>query len=475
MRQGDTFKRKYYKTRSSSYWEKYRVMRNRVVTMRRNAMKAHFKHLCEEKQVDQKNFWSTIKPHVHLRKNAYSGHTIVLIDKDQIIEINFKCAKPWVISSRVVKNDARNVSLDLSHIAQNRPEAVNISLTNFNAMEVKDVLSKVKPNKATGCDLTPLLGVNQSADVLCYPFRTLIDHIITKGSIPQQWKLGQITSVHKKKKCPEEKSDYRPISILPSLSKFFETSIHSRVSPDLERIYHKYVFAYRKHLGCDTALLALTEKLKKERDNHKIKGLFSMDWSKAFDTLPHDLIVSKLRHYGANEKTLSLLKDYLSNPLWRVKLGDRNSTWQEGGVGVPQGSILGPILFNMVFNDLVYAIKSCNLSTYAGETQIFAAETEPDKLQQRINTDLAAIDRWYDANGMKRNHSKYQAMVGGSLQTLKSKFHWDNKTIPVSEDLTLLGVTIDNWNSINRSPMWREMYPNSLQYWNVWETFYLLI
>ena len=154
--------------------------------------------------------------------------------------------------------------------------------------------------------------------------------------------------------------------------------------------------------------------------------------------------MSKLRQYGADEKKLSLLKDYHANRLQRVKLGDRNTTQQEVGAWVPQGSILGAVLFNMFMNDLVYLIKNCNLSTYDDDTQIFAAETEPGKLQEVINTDLAAIDRWYDANGMKRNHLKYQPVVMGNLQTPKPNFHCDDTTIPVSEDLTLLGVSIDN-------------------------------
>ena len=97
--------------------------------------------------------------------------------------------------------------------------------------------------------------------------------------------------------------------------------------------------------------------------------------------------MSKLCQYGADEKTLSLIKDCLLNRLQRVKLGGA------------QGSILRHVLFNMFMSDLVYVIKYCNLSTYADDTQIFAAETEPNKLQEMINTDLAAIDQRYHANG----------------------------------------------------------------------------
>lgn len=110
--------------------------------------------------------------------------------------------------------------------------------------------------------------------------------------------------------------------------------------------------------------------------NHRIIGLVSMNVSETFDTLPHGLIGSKLRQYGADERTLSLIEDYLSIRPQRVKRGDRNSTWQEVGGGVPQGSILGPVFFNMFMNDLVYVIKNNNSPTFADDTQIFAAETK---------------------------------------------------------------------------------------------------
>ena len=140
------------------------------------------------------------------------------------------------------------------------------------------------------------------------------------------------------------KSKYRPISILPSLSKVFERLIHNKVGPYFEDLYHKLVFAYRKGHGCDTALLSLTKQWRKELDNRKIVGLVSMDLHKAFDMLPHSLIIQKLAKYGADDNTVSLIKDYSRGRKQRVKLACTFSPWLPVKRGIPQGSILGPFV-----------------------------------------------------------------------------------------------------------------------------------
>ena len=151
----------------------------------------------------------------------------------------------------------------------------------------------VKQNKATGYyDLFLQSAMKLSTDVLCYPLSTLINYVLNNSKIPQQWKLSEVTPGFKKE-CSLDKSNYRPATILPSLSKVFASIVHADLVLILKTYicYHKYVFAYRKHCGCDTAILSLTERWKQELDNHKVIGVVSMDLSKVFDTLSHDLIV----------------------------------------------------------------------------------------------------------------------------------------------------------------------------------------
>ena len=112
------------------------------------------------------------------------------------------------------------------------------------------------------------------------------------------------------------------------------------------------------------------------------------------------------------------MTDYLTNQRQRVRLGDQLSNWKEISVGVPQGSVLGPLIFNLFMNDLVYAVKQTTFSVYADDTQIFFADSKAEKVEEVINADLANVEKWYEQNGMKRNASIYQAFVMGKSQVI---------------------------------------------------------
>ena len=175
------------------------------------------------------------------------------------------------------------------------------------------------------------------------------------------------------------------------------------------------MFAYREHHGCDTALLSLTEEWRKALDDRKIIGLVSMDLSKAFDSLPHDLIVKKFIEYGADERTANIIEDYFSNRQQRVKIAGEYSSWNYISRGIAQGSILGPLIFNIFINDLLFIVKRCKLSSYADDTQIFFAHHDYREVENAINSDLELVDKWYDENGLKRNQFKVSSHRDGKI------------------------------------------------------------
>ena len=195
--------------------------------------------------------------------------------------------------------------------------------------------------------------------------------------------------------------------------------------------------------GTDTALLSLTKQWRKQLDSYNVIGIVSMDLSKAFDTLPHDLMVAKFKSYGADDNTADLIQDYLRNRRHWVRLGDQLSTWQGISTGIPQGSVLGPFIFNIFMNDLVHVIKHSSLFASADDTQISYVHSKPAKIEVAINKDLANIDKWSEENSMKKNTSKYQAIVMGKSQ-VKPQFHCENAIVPVTEDFDILRVTVDD-------------------------------
>ena len=132
-----------------------------------------------------------------------------------------------------------------------------------------------------------------------------------------------------------------------------------------------------------------------------------MDLSRAFDTLPHDLIVKKLEDYGGDSKVINLVTNYLSDRQQRVRLSGQHSSMKTIMKGVPQGSILGSILFNIFMNDLSYAIDECTLFTYADDTQLFKSAENIDQVEHAVNADLKKVDVWYEFN-----------------QTISSNYFW---------------------------------------------------
>ena len=138
-----------------------------------------------------------------------------------------------------------------------------------------------------------------------------------------------------KKDLQLEKVNYRPVTVLSAVSKIFEQILHQQLAERFENIFHKYMFGYRKHHGCPTALLSLAEEWKEDLDKHNIIGTIAIDLSKAFDCLSHDLIQEKLKLYGLSDHALSLMRSYLSSRYQRVKHGDTLSTRQKVSRGVP--------------------------------------------------------------------------------------------------------------------------------------------
>ena len=170
-----------------------------------------------------------------------------------------------------------------------------------------------------------------------------------------------------------------------------------------------------------------------------------MDLSKAFDSLDHKLLLAKLSAYGLDKESLHLLKCYLSNRYQRTKVGSFYSEWLKIILGVPQGSILGPILFNIFINDLLLVIERTDICNFADDNTIYACAATMAEVKLSLEFDLSKVLKWFSCNQLAANPAKFQMMILGGLMAQKPlTIKMENIVITSSDSVRLLGITIDD-------------------------------
>ena len=272
---------------------------------------------------------------------------------------------------------------------------------------------------------------------------SLIKMSFAKGTFPSRLKKAQVIPLYKKKDSLN-KENYRPVSILPTTSKIHERVIHEQLSEYLDDMFNPFLAAFRKGYGCQTTLLRLLEDWRSALDKHEYVAAILMDLSKAFDCLPHNLLLAKLQAYGVSSDAVKLIESYLSDRSQQIRMGSNTSGWETLTKGVPQGSILGPLLFNVFLNDIFYIIEKCSLYNYADDNTLAYIHKKLEVLQQILVTESLSLIQWFENNFMKANPDKFQAICVGkrTFDAIKS-FQLGDTKITCEEKVSLLGVTID--------------------------------
>jgi hypothetical protein len=231
---------------------------------------------------------------------------------------------------------------------------------------------------------------------------------------------------------------------LPTISKFVERAIFDQLADFFNFHFHPSLSTFRKGFGCQTALLKIIEDWKKALDENKYIAAILMDLSKAFDCLPHDLILLKLEAYGLSEKSINLLNSYLSGRKQCVKVTNICSSFKTVYKGVPQGSILGPILFNIFINDIFYSVDFSTIYNYADDNTLSYADHDLKNVISKLESDSQKMLDWFANNLMQANPDKFQALAIGK-KTFKEQICFDlnGSKIKCEEHVKLLGVTID--------------------------------
>ena len=258
--------------------------------------------------------------------------------------------------------------------------------------------------------------------------------------------------IHKSgaKDLPE---NYRPISILPTISKIFEKHVSKHFYCFLQKydIISGSQSGFRSKHSCHTALVKLIDEWITSIDNGELIVSIFLDLRKAFDLVDHDILVNKLEIYRCSSISKLWFQSYLDNRTQRVCIGNTLSSESVITRGVPQGSILGPLLFILFINDLPLQNLNVNIDMYADDTTVHTSGRSVMQIQNQLNTDLSVISNWCYNNNMFINPAKTTAMIIGSRQKLHVSSSTDSIILKIgSDDINLvekhklLGITVDN-------------------------------
>ena len=298
-------------------------------------------------------------------------------------------------------------------------------------------------NNSTSCpkDSVPLRIIKENIHLFTLKLHHDFNYSIDFCCFPNNLKRADVTPTHKKGDRTDM-ANYRPISILPTISKIFERILFHQMNTHIDNILSIHQCGFRKHFSAQHCLIVMLEKWKTCIDQNGCADVLLTDLSKAFDCLVHDLMLAKLHAYGFSYKSLKLIHDYLTHRFQRVRVNSNYSSWREILNGVPQGSILGPMLFNIYLSDLFLFASNSNIANYADDNSPYACKKDINSVITQLEEDSNLLLQWCSNNAFRVNPEKFHVILSNMDETLSVKV--GQFEIQNSQSEKLLGVTLDS-------------------------------
>ena len=377
-------------------WESFRSARNHAVNVTKAAKTRYF-HDKLNVNMPQKQLWNNIR---NLGVGKQSGDECP-IDADSLNDYflssnKFNNSKPFQLNEKLIYRHSSRFQFKMA-----------------TESDILKCLYAIKSN-AAGEDLISIRFVKLILPQVIGVLTHIINFSLTTRIFPSKWKTANIIPVAKKRGAILQE-DFRPISILPAFSKVFEKFLALQILEHLQKfkLLSQHQSGFRPKHSCATAINKIIDDIREKYDRGELSILVLLDFSKAFDTLDFEVLLRKLEHYfGFDKYSLQLMKSYLHDRSQRVCINGKASKLGNIQSGVPQGSILGPILFVMFINDIVYCCENVSIHLYADDAQLYLSRPIglSEDLISRINDDLDRISSWAERNSLKLNAAKTQAL-----------------------------------------------------------------
>jgi hypothetical protein len=396
-----------------------------------------------------KFFWSYIKERskVPMNNTAFTDEGKSISQPQEVASL---------FSQSFQKNFSQVVGI-FPFMRRNSPTATETQPTCLNEIkistgEAKNLLDSIKQNSATGPDKIPAIVLKKCSSALSKSLSALFTLSLETGTLAHEWKTANVTPIHK----DGDKSDvknYRPISVTSQIGKVLEKHIRNKTVEYLtrEKIIPDNQHGFRNGRSCTTMLTKTIESwtaaMDKKSGTH-IHAVF-LDWSKAFDKVPHERLLSKLEHYGIKGKLHGWFKSFLTGRTQQVVYGGSQSEPTNVLSGVIQGSVLGPLLFNIFVADLPNCVRNSDLKQYADDCSL-SKEIKSQTDEKELQDDLDNVSLWCVNNGMELNAKKCKVMdITHARNVRHTTYTIGGTQLQYVETERLLGIHISKnlkWN-----------------------------
>ena len=427
-----------------NFYKSYKTKLNRAL---RNAERQYYSNLLETNRNNLKKFWAVIKEVINKKKqNSYptqfkignckesNRHTIA--DKFNKYFTN--------IGNDLAKLIPRGVKDPLSYIPQSNSQTMYVAPVQ--SCEVIKIIQTLK-NSSAGHDNIHSSILKKTYNLYLEPLTHVLNLSLTQGFFPNSMKIAHVVPLYKSGD-PAIISNYRPVSILPLFSKILERLMYNRLLNfiDSHNILYKYQFGFREGYSTNMALVILVDKILEAIDSGEIViGVF-LDFSKAFDTVNHTILLDKLYKYGIRGVAYNWFIDYLKERKQYVCFDNVNSNHQSVNCGVPQGSILGPLLFLLYINDIVQVSDVLLPIIYADDTNVFLKGNSVNETITKMNHELSNVVDWLNCKKLSLNVAKTQYIIFRSSRRKiinHDKILINNTEISCVSHTKFIGVEID--------------------------------
>jgi len=425
----------------------------------RETKKLYYEKQFKRFESDIKQTWLTIKEIIGKTKDKRTtpnffniNNTNVTDDYDISKEFNnfFANVGPELASKiPVIPNKTFRSYLNDSH-------TTHFKFKNINEHEISKIIDGLPSKTSRGFDEISTKLMKYLKTEISKPLTVIINQSFQTGLFPQKLKIAKIIPIYKK---DDETllNNYRPISLLPSFSKVFEKAIFNQVHDYFKsnHLYYNSQYGFRELHSTELAALELTDRIIFEIDKGNVPISVFMDLSKAFDTIDHDILLHKLEYYGIRGQALSLFTSYLNSRKQYVEYNDKSSDYLTVKTGVPQGSILGPLLFIVYINDLCFSTNSFKFISYADDTTLFLSinisEYNPQLTEELINNNLILVSDWLKLNKLSLNINKTKCMAFRTRhrRVALPQISISNENIEYVQNFNFLGINFNenlNWN-----------------------------